>query len=328
MRNASGVATRTLAAVAALSGLALSAAGQDVGSARQIRDRVQASYGGGNSVFVQVIPDGRGAMQFEREGPGAWVFRGDSESLVGKSYTIRLENNGSNRIKVVVGVDGINVYFRRPIVGTADGDIGSILGPGQRRVLTGFQSDEQTAQRFVFSPPEYSEGVPARGRIGEIHVHVYEEYRPYRDRSEPGATKSAPNAGAGAEVGTTSGEDVDSEIRRVRFTAATREPEVRLVLAYGRPDPDQGQEQDDRYVRRLGLGVERHPDGLRVVRVEPNGLGDEVGFREGDVIAKVDTSVRPSSIVLRRILRDKRPGEYLFVEVRRGRHVANFKIRL
>lgn len=323
MRNASGVATRNLLAVAALSGLALSTAAQDV-----VRDRVQASYGGGNSVFVQVIPDGRAAMQFEREGPAAWVFRGDSSALVGKSYTIRLENNGSSRIKVVVGVDGVNVYFRKPIQGTADGDIGSILGPGQRRVLTGFQADEQTAQRFVFSPPEYSEGAPVRGRIGEIHVHVYEEYRPsYRDRSSE-STKSAPSAGAAPEIGTTSGEDVDSEIRRVRFTAATREPEVRLVLAYGRPDPDQGQGPDDRVLRRLGVAVERHPDGLRIVRVETGGLGDDVGLRDGDTISKVDTTVRPSEGVLRRILRDKRSGEYLFLEVRRGRHIVNFKIRL
>jgi hypothetical protein len=316
--------------VAALGAMLLPAAAQErLRGGGVVEDRLRVSYGRGNSLFVQVIPDGRPPMPFESEGSDAWAFRGDTASLVGKSYTIRLENRGRSRIKVVVGVDGVNAYFRKPIAGTADRDIGSILGPGQNRVLTGFQADEETAQRFVFSPQEFSEGGPVRGaRVGEIEVHVYEEYRPDVDvgRSQ---NRESPAPSAAPSIGTTAGEDVDSDVRRVSFRASTREPIARLELAYGRPDPvRQPPPEPDQALGPLGVAVEQQRDGLRIVHVERDGLGDEIGLREGDVITKVDTYARPTAAVLRRILRAKGRGDYLFLEVLRGRHVANFKTRL
>jgi hypothetical protein len=291
------------------------------------------SFGSGNSLYVQVIPDGRAPMRFESDAPDAWVFEGDTAALVGKSYTIRVENRGRSRVKVVVGVDGVNAYYRKPLAGTADRDVGSILGPGQTRVLTGFQVDERTAQRFVFSPEGFSEGARVRGaRIGEIEVHVYEEYRREvhrsdRDRDQHGAAPSS--AAPRPTIGTTAGDDVDSNVRRVSFTASTREPIARLALAYGRPEPDpESRRDDDRALGPLGLAVDRHPEGLRIVRVERDGLGDELGLRDGDVITKVDTHGRPSAQAFRRVLRQKRPGEYLFLEVLRGRHALTFKARL
>lgn len=323
-------AARSMVAVAALAGMVLPAAAQDrARGGGGPQDRLRASYGSGNSLFVQVIPDGRQPMPFESESPGAWVFRGDTASLVGKSYTIRLQNSGRSRIKVVVGVDGVNAYFRKPLTGTADRDIGSILAPGQTRVLTGFQVDEQTAQRFVFSPEEFSEGASVRGaRVGEIEVHVYEEYRADEERGRNSAAPST--SGARPRIGTTAGEDVDSDVRRVSFTASTREPIARLELAYGRPAPHQEvrPEEDQGRMGPLGVAVEQHPDGLRIVRVERDGLGDDLGLRDGDVITKVDTYARPTEAVLRRVLRDKGRGNYLFLEVLRGRHVVSFKARL
>jgi PDZ domain len=327
--------TRSLVVVAALAGAMPGASAQDLrrgGSTAQ--SRVRASYGNGNTLYVQIVPDGRAALPFESESPDTWTFQGDTASLVGKSYTVRLENSGRTRIKVVIGVDGVNVYFRKPIAGAADRDIGSILGPGQTRVVTGFQSDEQTAQRFVFSPQEFSEGASVRGaRVGAIEVQVYEEYRPqvYRqDQDRSRGNAAAPNASAAPPgIGTTAGDDVDSDVRRVAFTASTREPIARLELNYGRPD--QGREpirEDDRSLGRLGVSVEQGPEGLRIVRVERSALGDDIGLREGDVLTKVDTYARPTSAVLRRVLRDKRPGDYLFLEVLRGRHAVTFKARL
>jgi hypothetical protein len=303
---------------------ALPAAAQGVG--RGLQSRIQVSYGDGESLYVQVTADGRPPMPFERDSYGTWTFRGDTASLVGRSYTVRLENTGRSRIKVVVGVDGVNVYFRKPIAGAADGDIGSILGPGQTRVLTGFQADEQTAQRFVFSPPEFSEGAQGRGaRIGEIDVHVYQESLRASGRS---IQDQAP--GARPNIGTTAGEDVDSEIRRVSFVASTREPVARVLLTYGRPETNR--EPIDEPTRGLGplaIEIEQQRDGLRVVRVERDGLGDDIGLREGDVITKIDTFVRPTMQLFRRTLRDKRRGTYLFLEVLRSRgHVVNFKVRM
>ncbi len=337
MRIARGMATKCVAVVAALVWFAPPATAQEsLRASGGVQDRVRVSYGSGNSLYVQVIPDGRAPMRFESDAPDAWAFQGDTAALVGKSYTIRLENRGRSRIKVVVGVDGVNAYLRKPIAGTAAGDVGSILGPGQTRVLSGFQVDEQTAQRFVFSPEGFSEGGRVRGaRIGEIEVHVYEEYRPDGERGRsgaaPGAEGAVPNArpNAAPTIGTTAGDDVDSEVRRVSFTASTREPIARLELAYGRPVPEREvPREDDRSLGRLGIAVEQHPDGLRIVRVDRDALADDLGLREGDVITKVDTYARPTAAVLRRVLRDKGRADYLFLEVLRGRHVVSFKTRL
>jgi len=331
MRIAGPMATRTIAIAVALAWLAPPATPQKLRASGAAQDRVRVSFGSGNSLYVQVIPDGRAPMRFESDAPHAWIFQGDTAALVGKSYKIRVKNRGRSRIKVVVGVDGVNAYYRKPLTGTADRDVGSIVGPGQTRVLTGFQVDERTAQRFVFSPEGFSEGARVRGaRIGEIDVHVYEEYRPeaYRSDRDRGQNSAAPSSAAPRPtIGTTAGDDVDSNVRRVSFTASTREPIARLALAYGRPEPDPRRD-DDRALGPLGVAVEQHPEGLRIVRVERGGLGDEMGLRDGDVIAKVDTYARPSAQAFRRVLRQKRPGEYLFLEVLRGRHVASFKARL
>ena len=313
----------------ALAMAASSAAAQGVGSGgRAVQNRVQLPIGDGDSLYIQVTAENGPPMTFERDS-GVWAFRGDTASLVGKSYTVRLENPGRKRIKVVVGVDGVNAYFRKPIVGAADGDIGSILGPGQTRVLTGFQADEQTAQRFVFSPPEFSEGAQVRGaRIGEIDVHVYLESPRVSSRTQEQAPAARPG------IGTTTGEDVDSEVRRVSFVASTREPFARVLLAYGRPTnnerpPTKPYGENSQGPGPLGIELEQQRDGLRIVGIERDGLGDDMGLREGDVISRVDTFARPTIAAFERILRDKRRGTYLFLEILRGRgHVVSFKTRL
>ncbi|MEO8359155.1 MAG: PDZ domain-containing protein [Vicinamibacteria bacterium] len=321
----------TIALAAALAWLSMPAgAAQDsLRGGVTTQDQLRLSYGAGNSLYVQVTPDGRPAMPFESDGPGAWAFTGNTASLVGQSYTVRLENTGRSRIKVVVSVDGVNVYFKNPVVGAADRDIGSIIGPGQVRVLTGFQVNDRTAQRFVFSPAEFSEGAPIRGaRVGAIEVQVYEEYEPSRERGRDSAQSRAP--GAAPTIGTTAGDDVDSDVRRVSFTASTREPIARLELAYGRPAPDQGRpDEGQRGFGQLGVAVEAQADGLRIIRVDSDSLGDDIGLRVGDVITKVDTFSRPSAAVLRRAVRGKARGNYLFLEVLRGRgHFVSFKARM
>jgi S1-C subfamily serine protease len=122
---------------------------------------------------------------------------------------------------------------------------------------------------------------------------------------------------------------VDSEVRRVAFAASTRQTIARLLLVYGRPAPDQRPHpQDDRRLGPLGVAVEQQADGVRIVRVEPDALGDDMGLRDGDLNTKVDTYARPTAARLRRVLGAKGRGDYLFLEVRRGRHVVSFKTQI
>ncbi len=139
------------------------------GGSAKVRPEPRAGpHGNGGTLSVQVVPDGSAALPFVNESPDTWTFQGDTSALVGRSYSVRLENGGRSRVKVVIAVNGVNVYVRKPIAGTADRDVGSILGPGQTRVVTGLQSDEQTAQRFVFkpgpSPRERSAAAPGWAR--------------------------------------------------------------------------------------------------------------------------------------------------------------------
>ena len=102
----------------------------------------------------------------------------------------------------MVGVDGLNVYEREEVVGRSDADTGSILSPWDDRTLRGWQVGHHRAERFVFSPPEWSEG---EGRtdseIGLLTVQVYREWqRPrWESRGErDGAAGGPPSASAPA----------------------------------------------------------------------------------------------------------------------------------
>lgn len=311
----------TTVALGLLAALALGLAA----TADAATDRVRVYYREGNSLSVQVIPDGRRAIQFRNEGGDRYEMIGDTRVLMGKSYAIRLENNGRERIKVVVAVDGVNAFFRRPVEGYARADVGAILAAREVRVIQGFQVDEEQAQRFVFSPPEFSEG-RRRGRIGEIEVHVYEEWRPERDGMKLDQEMAGRAEAAKPGLGTTTGDDFDSQVRRVRFVAATPEPTARLLLVYGAPEEG----REDFYPRsgKLGVVVERHPNGCQITSVDPGSLADDVGLRRGDVIVKADSEDEPSPQTLRELLRDKQSGDYLFLEVERGRHLLTFKIRM
>lgn len=288
-------------------------------------DRVRLYYREGNSISVQVIPDGRPPLQFRSTGGDRWQLVGDTRSLVGKSYVVRLENHGRQRIKVVVAVDGVNAFFRKEVEGYARADVGAVLGAREVRVLKGFQLDGEQGQRFVFSPPEFSEG-RRRGRVGEIEIHVYEEWRPERDGGKFDQEMAGRAEAAKPGLGTTTGDDFESEIRRVRFVSATPEPVARLLLLYGHEEEG----RDVFYPRRsrLGVTVERHPSGCLITEVEPDSLADDVGLRRGDVIVKVDSEEEPTPRRLREILADKDRGDFLFLEVERGRHVLTFKIRM
>ena len=283
-------------------------------------------------VEVQLLPDRGKPLLLTRDGPNRWVFRGSTVALVGNSYSVSLRNRTPERLKVVVGVDGVNIYHRDPIVGRADRDVGSILSGWSERLLRGWQLDHETAQRFVFSPPEWSEG---QGRtdsqIGTIVVHVYRERqvhwhehgdfddRPRLKEESSTERRRAPSA----PIGTTTGDDVSSPVRTVRFESRTTYPEARAEIDYGRGRPLRWPREHD----LLGLEVERADGGSRIVAVEQGSEADRAGLEPWDVIVRLDTENRPTPRTVRRILRDKQRGSYVFLRIRRGPHELAVKIR-
>lgn len=177
-------------------------------------------------ITVRVVPRGERAIQFHRLDRTRWGFYGNQENLVGKAYQIELENTTSSRAKIVVGVDGMNIYRKKDLAGNPTDDIGSILSPGAKRTLPGWQTSSERAERFVFSPSDWSD---ARGihdaQIGTILVEIYfEEESPAADTMK---RKSA------TTLGTASGEEVDSQVGTVSFVPSSSQPSATALVIYG-----------------------------------------------------------------------------------------------
>ena len=289
----------------------------------------------GGFVDASVEPDHGGPLHFVADGRNRWAFQGSTSALVGGPYSIRLRNLSPHRIKVVVAVDGLNVYRRAPLGGRSDLDVGSILSPWEERVLTGWQLDYETAQRFVFSPPDWSE---ARGRddasIGLIAVQVYRERQPVWERERDAATfeqhksrqdrSDGCSPGSRPDIGTTSGDDVTSRVRTVRFDAMTTYPAVWAEINYGQVSSPVYRPPYD----LLGVDVESAGDGVRIRSVDVGSPAAEAGLEPGDVIIGIDGERGPSLQTVTRILESKRRGDRVFVSVLRGRHEVALKIRV
>lgn len=280
-------------------------------------------YARGRSIGVQVVLDNGRPMPFRAEGPNRWVFRGDPEDLVNHRYRIVLDNPNDERLKVVVAIDGINVYFKKPLVGDATEDLGAILSARSDRTIKGWQVTDSEAQELVFSPSRWSEGEGVTDReIGRIEVHVYREAREVRDeavgRAAPGTSRARP------EVGTAAGEVIDNGVRPVRFVSATREPVAQALLSYGRSGRGGAADRGG----RLGVTGQDGEYGVLVTGVQPNSLAEEAGLRQGDTIVRADGNLYPEMEELRHILRQKGRGETLVLELRRGRHEVTMRIRL
>lgn len=286
---------------------------------------------------VRLVPDRGRPLPLTTEDGRRWVFHGDTGDLVGRSYDIELANRSPERLKVVVSVDGLNVYDRVPVIGRSDRDTGSILQPWSERTLRGWQVDLDTAQRFVFAPPEWSEGRNVTdSKIGLVEVHVYRERwsEPARDRESASAGSSLKQRSAAESLaapepglGTSSGDDVRSPVRVVRFEARTLWPEALAELDYGRrgwrsPRPSSSAGT------RLGVEVVGDREGARVLSVVPGSTADHAGLVPGDVITRADAVIRPTPADLRRLMDRKRAGDRLFLELRRGAHQLALKIRV
>lgn len=314
---------------------------------------------------VSLRPDGERALRLVRDDENRWLFAGDTGALVGEPYAIVLRNDTSERLKVVVGVDGLNVYERAVVAGNARDDVGSILAPWSERVLRGWQIGDHRAQRFVFSPNEWSEGQGrTESRIGLVTVQVYREWREPRwhhDEEWKDGAAQAPSAGAprgahpvpesapqsapesareGVEappsaratrprepIGTTAGDDVWSSVRTVRFAAATMHPEAWAVIDYGGVA---ARHPHPHWPEEDLLGLDLAPgrDGARIVAVAPGSAAERAGLEPWDVIVRLDALHAPSPAAARRLLRAKDPGDYAFLRVRRGPHELAVKIRV
>jgi len=209
--------------------LSLLACGVAEGRSRPWHGSTASLAVGSGTLEVTLRPDRGSARELVPDGPHRWVFEGATSKLVGGSYSILLRNRTDERLKVVVAVDGLNVYGREDVAGTSDEDVGSILSPWSDRSLPGWQLDSERAQRFVFSPPEWSEGQGRTERqIGTVTVQVYREWQEprwqyYRQPDERDGAAAAPKQAPDAEPAEVQG---GAESRRGDAESAHRDGEL------------------------------------------------------------------------------------------------------
>ncbi len=129
----------------------------------------EAEAAGVPGVRVDVLVDGKLAREYYAN------ERIYVEARRGKTYSIRLSNDSSERVAVALAVDGLN---------TIDGTHGSaleaakwVLGPYEVVDVTGWQVSSAKARRFVFTSEERSYGawVGDTRNLGVISAAVFGE---------------------------------------------------------------------------------------------------------------------------------------------------------
>ena len=296
------------------------------------------------TVEISIRPDGRRPLRLNPMQQNLWAYEGPLDELVGKSYTVKLRNRSGERIKVVLGVDGVNVYRKQSIEGHAESDVGSILNPWSTREIPGWQLDLDHAQRFVFSPPEWSEGHGIQdSKIGTLSVAIYRERQPesriYERRRPEVSEKSLrsdlealgyigrhrtspePERSEDQGLGTTSGDDLEHTVRTVRFNSETSIPTATAVIHYGRQAPPSPSYD------RIGLDLEPTFRGPRVRSVAAGSIAAQAGIEDSDIILRVDSVPNPTPNRLRNMWYRKANGDYIFLRIQRGRLELSIKAK-
>ena len=214
----------------------------------------------------------------------------------GARYALRVRNQSSGRLLVVLSVDGVNVVSGE----TADwNQTGYVLEPGRSYDITGWRKSGTQIAAFEFAPLQesYAALTGRPGHVGVIGMAVFRERVPLppppvaappvsrqgalRDEARAAAGAAAPasprdpaqesardaaesrsqrldeSASAGAKLGTGHGQREWSVSRRTRFERATTAPEQLSELAY------------DSRERLVAAGVIPAPDAITAWRPRP-----------------------------------------------------------
>jgi hypothetical protein len=162
----------------------------------------------------------------------------------GERYAIALTNNTSNRVEVVVTVDG------RDVVSGKRGDFrtqrGYVLAPFQTIEIDGFRQSlsRVAAFRFTDVAGSYAARRGDARDAGAVRVAVFKEKRQpiAMKRARDTESSAAPSASRRAaprteqQLGTEYGESRDSMVKRVTFERmSAKQPDFRTALFYDSP---------------------------------------------------------------------------------------------
>lgn len=123
-----------------------------------------------NNVSLDILAHGKPMHEFQHEGK-TFV-----ESREGSTYSLRIKNHSSGRVKVVIGVDSINAVDGKPMTDQPT-ETGYILGAHEEHVIKGYRVDDDTVAQFTFVKRDksYATEKGSGANNGVISLRVYEE---------------------------------------------------------------------------------------------------------------------------------------------------------
>jgi len=198
---------------------------------------------------IEVLVDGRPLAVYNTAGT-TYV-----EALKGREYAIRLTNRTGETVAVALAVDGLNSIDARH---TSSQDARKwILDPWQTVTLSGWQTSDGTARRFVFTSESKSYGawLGRTNDLGLISAAFFREAR-RRDFAAPEVSAPAPLSERRKEV---KGGVEGAQERAFGDTKAAAKDELAATGI--------GREVEHR-VRRVEFDTEDAPDSIVSVRYE------------------------------------------------------------
>lgn len=200
----------------------------------------------GNNVDVEVVSDGGNVFQLiphrEYNTGFTHVFKQYLEAKKGENYSVLIRNHLSERIGVVIAVDGRNIITgKKSFLGSSE--MMYIVEPYGQARLEGWRTSNKMVNRFYFTSSADSYSVRTfsdTSAMGVIAVAVFrEKQRPavlYEQERSPGKAPGAPSAARNeakkAEkdaAGTGFGNEHYSPVVKVEFEPETAPVEKILV---------------------------------------------------------------------------------------------------
>jgi len=185
------------------------------------------------NVTVEVIGDDRGSLPLYGSG-NSWVGNRSPSFFVearrGERYRLRIRNDSSRRVGLVIAVDGRNIITgNRSFLRASEGMY--IINPWSDGEFSGWRTSTRSVARFYFTDENdsYAASWGDYSQMGLINVAIFDEQHPihYERRlsmrdsapsSPRGASKIAPNTDyESLEAGTGYGEREYSPVREVDF---------------------------------------------------------------------------------------------------------------
>lgn len=208
----------------------------------------------GQLVDVQIVDRARHTALAEHRHRGSTYVAGRP----GDRYAVRLINRSSERVLVVLSVDGVNAVSGET---ATPAQTGYVLGPWQSADITGWRKSDDEAAAFYFTalPDSYAARTERPHNVGVIGVAVFRERAPLprpqpfepapyssrRDNNDSSRAEAAaaPSAAPAPErdaalaqrndkLGTGHGEREHSPIGRTTFQRATAQPAEIVQLRY------------------------------------------------------------------------------------------------